>query len=93
MLRISIIKLGIAVMVLGMAIIVVGSFFDKSFFRRSSSISADSVKESGNKVSFFGIFGFIPFGFSNDKKLFMVTLITGMIFFLSAMLLYVVNRT
>ena len=38
-------------------------------------------KEEGKvKFSFFGILGFIPFGISNDKKLFLFTIALTLVF-------------
>ncbi|RLE39597.1 hypothetical protein DRJ17_00165 [Candidatus Woesearchaeota archaeon] len=40
----------------------------------ASSLLLPKNKESNVKVSAVGVIGFIPFGFSTDKKLFIITL-------------------
>jgi uncharacterized membrane protein len=55
---------------IGMAIIFIGIIV---IF--SSMLFAPTSQKSETRFSVFGIFGFIPFGFSNDKKLFIFSII------------------
>jgi uncharacterized membrane protein len=48
---------------------------------------APSTK-SETKFSVFGIFGFIPFGFSNDKKLFIFSIILTVVIILVSLFLF-----
>jgi uncharacterized membrane protein len=63
----QIVGIGIAIIFIGIIVI-----FSSMFF-------APSSQKSETKFSVFGIFGFIPFGFSNDKKLFIFSIILTVI--------------
>ena len=60
----QLLQLGILVVIVGFAIIASSFFF-----------AAANEKESSFKFSVVGFLGFIPFGFGNDKKLLMLTVI------------------
>lgn len=82
--QLFLVKVGMAVIFLGILIVIFGSFYDATLFRRAS-------EEKQVKFSFFGLFGFIPVGFSNDRKLFFITMIIGLIFALSIFLIFYAN--
>ncbi|MBS3158701.1 DUF131 domain-containing protein [Candidatus Woesearchaeota archaeon] len=71
----DLIKFGTLMIFLGIIIIFAGMFFANSENSRSNV-----------KFSVVGMFGFIPFGFGNDKKLFTITLGISVLL----MILYVV---
>lgn len=96
--ELSLIKIGMFFVVLGVGIIILGSFFDQDLFRKNiqgkKNSSQESIeKEPEVKVSFFGFLGFIPFGLSDDKRLFFITMIMGIIFVLTMFLMFYVNNT
>jgi uncharacterized membrane protein len=86
----SLVKIGIGVIFLGMMLIAIGSFFDKNLFYRESS---ERSGKSETKFSFFGLFGIVPVAISNDKRLFVITVLMGIIFTLSMILMLYVNNT
>ena len=54
----NLIQIGMLIIFIGIIVLFIGTFFT-------------AIKEKDNvKFSVFGLFGFIPFGFSNDKRLF-----------------------
>ena len=54
------IPIGMLIVFAGIVLIFIGAFLS-------------AQKDSNVKFSFFGLFGFIPFGFSNDKRLFFIS--------------------
>jgi uncharacterized membrane protein len=56
----NLIPLGFTIVLIGIVVIILGSVL--------------SAKSENVKFSFFGLIGPIPFGFANDRRLFMVTL-------------------
>jgi uncharacterized membrane protein len=71
----QIIGIGIAIIFIGIIVI-----FSSMFFAPST--------KSETKFSVFGIFGFIPFGFSNDKKLFIFSIILTVVIILVSLFLF-----
>lgn len=67
---------------IGMIIIFIGIIviFSSMFFQ--------SGAKTDTKFSVFGIFGFIPFGFSNDKKLFIFSIILTVVIILVSLFLF-----
>jgi len=61
----TIVPLGMLIVFIGIIIIFVGAFI--------AALQQKDAKSSV-KYSFFGLFGFIPFGFSNDKRLFYISI-------------------
>lgn len=68
------IQIGIFVIALGFLTVFFGSL-----------IGAD---KEGTKFSVFGLIGFIPFGFANDKQLFLASLIITILFVLVAAVIF-----
>ena len=59
----NLIQIGMLIIFIGIIVLFIGTFFT-------------AIKEKNNvKFSVFGLFGFIPFGFSNDKRLFYFSII------------------
>ena len=67
--ELNIIGIGVIVILIGFLIVFIGSLL----------ASSSSTNKGNVKVSFFGLFGPIPIGFSNDKGLFIFTVILSMI--------------
>ena len=68
-------------MIIGLALIFLGVIF----------IIVSTILNSNNKdvkYSVVGIFGFIPFGFSNDKKLFTISLVVGFVLILVMLFIF-----
>ena len=70
----TLIQIGMLIVLIGIFVIFIGAF-----------LSAEKDSKSNVKFSFFGLFGFIPFGFSNDRRLFFfsigLTLLLVILFF------------
>ena len=64
----NIIGIGVIVIMIGFLIVFAGSL-----------LTASSSTNKNVKVSFFGLFGPIPIGFSNDKGLFIFTIILSIV--------------
>jgi uncharacterized membrane protein len=53
-----------------------------------STLFAPQGTKSDTKFSVFGIFGFIPFGFSNDKRLFILSIILAIVLVVFSFLMF-----
>jgi len=73
--QINIVQLGFVVVFIGILIIISSMFF--------------SQDKAETRFSVFGIFGFIPFGFSNDRRLFILSIVlTSILVIFSFVLFY-----
>jgi uncharacterized protein (TIGR00304 family) len=75
----NIIGIGVIVIIIGFLIVFVGSLLAAS----------SSTNKSNVKVSFFGLLGPIPIGFSNDKGLFIFTIILSIVIMI---LMFLISR-
>lgn len=69
--ELNIITIGFIFVLMGFLIIFIGSLL--------AAMQAPTNGKSNLKVSFFGLLGPIPFGFSNDKRLFVFTVIITLV--------------
>jgi uncharacterized membrane protein len=74
--QLQLVQVGMIVILVGLIIIVFSIFF--------SGIS----KDSNIKFSIFGLVGFIPIGFSNDKRLFFISILITLILIFFTILLF-----
>lgn len=70
----QLLQLGMVIIFLGIIIVIIASFM--------------GMKEGKTKISVVGILGFIPFGFGNDKKLFIAALILGLLMVIISIFLF-----
>jgi len=73
----DLIQIGMLVIFIGIIILFIGAFS-----------AAMKEKNSNVKFSVFGLFGFIPFGFSNDRRLFYFSIIITAILAVFAVLFF-----
>ena len=78
--ELNFLSIGFGFVLVGLMIIFFGSLF--------TALRNKEKAGSNVKVSFFGLIGPIPFGFSNDKKLFFFTIAISLIFLLLIMLFF-----
>ncbi|MBI4454181.1 DUF131 domain-containing protein [Candidatus Woesearchaeota archaeon] len=66
-----------------MIIVIIGSFLSAKDETKNTS-----DKSSTTKFSVVGIFGFIPFGFGNDKKMLIITLVLAIVIMIVSFFLF-----
>ncbi|MBS3121427.1 DUF131 domain-containing protein [Candidatus Woesearchaeota archaeon] len=74
---------GMFIIFIGIIVLIIASFLSA---KDETKITSD--KSSTAKFSVIGIFGFIPFGFGNDKKMLIVTLILAIIIMIVSFFLF-----
>lgn len=78
----QLLQLGVLVVIIGFAIII------GSFFFAASEKDQKEKEKSTFKFSVVGFLGFIPFGFGNDKKLLLFTIILTVIVVAAMVILF-----
>ena len=73
----KLVSAGVFIVLIGFLIIFLGSI-----------LSSGAKAKSETKVAVIGLLGPIPFGFGNDKKLFLITLVIGICLFLFSLFYY-----
>ena len=66
--QLQLIQLGMLIILIGVIIIIASAF-----------LTPRTAEKSNVKFSVFGLFGFIPFGISNDKRLFIFSVVLTLI--------------
>jgi uncharacterized protein (TIGR00304 family) len=73
----KLISIGIFLIIIGFLIVFIGSL-----------LSSGAKAKGETKVAVIGLLGPIPFGFGNDKKLFLIALVIGVCLFLFSLFYY-----